>query len=235
MDSLGASERVPTQRILIIEDEENLAEALRYTLEREGYSANAVNNGRAGLETARASRPDLVILDLMLPDLDGMSICKTLRQESDVPLLMLTARSLEEERVAGLDAGADDYVTKPFGMRELIARVRAMLRRQTAAPEQSPLQAGDLKVDLLSHNTWRGEERLELTRREFNLLALFVQNIGRAFSRDEILTQLWGEEWIGDVRTVDVHVRWLREKIEETPGHPKRLTTIRGYGYRFDG
>jgi len=226
---------VPSRRILIIEDEENLAEALRYALEREGYTASAVGNGRTGLEAIRTSRPDLVILDLMLPGLDGMSICKTLRQESDVPILMLTARGVEADRVAGLNAGADDYVTKPFGMRELISRVRAMLRRQTASPPPSSLQADDLKIDLVSHNAWRGEDRLELTRREFNLLVLFVDSKGRAFSRDEILAQLWGEDWIGDIRTVDVHVRWLREKIEDDPGRPKRLTTIRGYGYRFDG
>jgi DNA-binding response OmpR family regulator len=134
-----------------------------------------------------------------------------------------------------LDAGADDYVTKPFGMRELIARVRAMLRRQTTSLERTTIESGDIKVDLVSHNVWRLERKLDLTRREFNLLALFVQNRGRAFSRDEILAQLWGEAWIGDVRTVDVHVRWLREKIEDDPSHPTRLTTIRGFGYRFDG
>ena len=226
---------VATQRILIIEDEENLAEALRYTLEREGYEASAVGNGQLGLEAARSTQPDLIILDLMLPDLDGLSICKALRKDSDVPILMLTARGLEDERVAGLDAGADDYVTKPFGMRELIARVRAMLRRQISSPAKTTIEEGDLRIDLVSHTVWRSERMLDLTRREFNLLALFVQNRGRAFSRDEILAQLWGEEWIGDVRTVDVHVRWLREKIENDPGHPTRLTTIRGFGYRFDG
>ena len=224
------------QQILIIEDEENLAEALRYALEREGYSATAIGDGRDGLETARASHPDLVILDLMLPRLDGIAVCRALRDEkNEVPVLMLTARGLEEERVSGLDAGADDYVTKPFSMRELIARVRALLRRQSTAPEPLLLRSGDLQVDLISHTAWRGENKLKLTRREFNLFGLFMQNPGRAFSRDEILEQLWGGEWVGDLRTVDVHIRWLREKIEDDPGHPIRLTTIRGYGYRFDG
>ncbi len=226
---------MPNQRILIIEDEENLAEALRYTFDKEGYEVQAVNNGRVGLEVARASRPDLVILDFMLPDLDGIAICKALRREGDMPILMLTARGSEADRVAGLDAGADDYVTKPFGMRELLARVRAMLRRQSLPAEPTVLDCGDLHINLAAHTASMAGRELDLTRREFNLLRLFAQNRGKAFTREDILQELWGTDWVGDVRTVDVHVRWLREKIEENASLPRMFITIRGLGYRFDG
>lgn len=226
---------MPNQRILIIEDEENLAEALRYTFDKEGYEVQVVHNGKVGLEVARASRPDLVILDFMLPDLDGLAICKALRREGDMPILMLTARGSEEDQVAGLDAGADDYVTKPFGMRELLARVRAMLRRQGPPADSTVLDCGDLRINLAAHTASMAGRELELTRREFNLLRLFAQNRGKAFTRENILQELWGTDWVGDVRTVDVHVRWLREKIEENASLPRMLITIRGLGYRFDG
>lgn len=224
--------------VLVVEDEENLVEALRYNLEHEGYDVLTAPDGGSGLETARAALPDLVILDVMLPNLDGLEVCRILRRETDVPILMLTAKGEEIDRVVGLEIGADDYVTKPFSMRELMARVRAMLRRprETAASRMAePLRSGALAVDVDAHQASLNGEELRLKPREFDLLALFMRNSGRAFTRDQILEQLWGHDYIGDVRTVDVHVRWLREKIEADPSTPARIITIRGVGYRFEG
>ena len=224
--------------VLVVEDEENLVEALRYNLEHEGYDVLTAPDGGSGLETARAALPDLVILDVMLPNLDGLEVCRILRRETDVPILMLTAKGEEIDRVVGLEIGADDYVTKPFSMRELMARVRAMLRRprKTAASRMAePLRSGSLAVDVDAHQASLNGEELRLKPREFDLLVLFMRNPGRAFTRDQILEQLWGHDYIGDVRTVDVHVRWLREKIEADPSTPARIITIRGVGYRFEG
>lgn len=224
--------------VLVVEDEENLVEALRYNLEHEGYDVLTAPDGGSGLETARAALPDLVILDVMLPNLDGIEVCRILRRETDVPILMLTAKGEEIDRVVGLEIGADDYVTKPFSMRELMARVRAMLRRprKTASARMAePLRSGSLAVDVDAHQASLNGEELRLKPREFDLLALFIRNPGRAFTRDQILEQLWGHDYIGDVRTVDVHVRWLREKIEADPSTPARIITIRGVGYRFEG
>ncbi len=224
--------------VLVVEDEENLVEALRYNLEHEGYDVLTAPDGGSGLETARAALPDLVILDVMLPNLDGIEVCRILRRETDVPILMLTAKGEEIDRVVGLEIGADDYVTKPFSMRELMARVRAMLRRprKTASARMAePLRSGSLAVDVDAHQASLNGEELRLKPREFDLLALFMRNPGRAFTRDQILEQLWGHDYIGDVRTVDVHVRWLREKIEADPSTPARIITIRGVGYRFEG
>ena len=224
--------------VLVVEDEENLVEALRYNLEHEGYDVLTAPDGGSGLETARAALPDLVILDVMLPNLDGLEVCRILRRETDVPILMLTAKGEEIDRVVGLEIGADDYVTKPFSMRELMARVRAMLRRprKTASARMAePLRSGSLAVDVDAHQASLNGEELRLKPREFDLLALFMRNPGRAFTRDQVLEQLWGHDYIGDVRTVDVHVRWLREKIEADPSTPARIITIRGVGYRFEG
>lgn len=224
--------------VLVVEDEENLVEALRYNLEHEGYEVLTAPDGGSGLETARAALPDLVILDVMLPNLDGLEVCRILRRETDVPILMLTAKGEEIDRVVGLEIGADDYVTKPFSMRELMARVRAMLRRprKTASARMAePLRSGTLAVDVDAHQASLNGEELRLKPREFDLLTLFMRNSGRAFTRDQILEQLWGHDYIGDVRTVDVHVRWLREKIEADPSAPARIITIRGVGYRFEG
>ena len=224
--------------VLVVEDEENLVEALRYNLEHEGYAVLTAQDGGTGLETARTALPDLIILDVMLPNLDGLEVCRILRRESDVPILMLTAKGEEIDRVVGLEIGADDYVTKPFSMREVMARVRAMLRRprKTASSRMAePLRSGSLSVDVDAHQASLNDEELRLKPREFELLALFMRNPGRAFTRDQILEQLWGYDYIGDVRTVDVHVRWLREKIESDPSTPARIITIRGVGYRFEG
>ena len=224
--------------VLVVEDEENLIEAIRYNLEHEGYRVLTAPDGGSGLETARAATPDLVILDVMLPNMDGLEVCRILRRETDVPILMLTAKGEEIDRVVGLELGADDYVTKPFSMRELMARVRAMLRRprkSAAARMAEPLRSGSLAVDVEAHQASLNGEELRLKPREFGLLALFMRNPGRAFTRDQILEQLWGHDYIGETRTVDVHVRWLREKIEADPSTPARIITIRGVGYRFEG
>ena len=228
--------------VLVVEDEENLLEALRYNLEREGYAVNTAIDGEQALLSARDSAPDLVILDVMLPQLDGFEICRILRRRSDVPILMLTARGEEIDRVVGLELGADDYVTKPFSIRELMARVRNLLRRSHRAPsatdDASPadiLRSGDLEIDSVSHIVRLNGDLLELKPREFDLLALLAKNKARAFTRDQILERLWGHDYYGDSRTVDVHIRWLREKIEPQPSKPVRIVTIRGVGYRFDG
>ncbi len=231
---------LPEYKVLVIEDEENLLEAVKYNLDREGYSAITATDGEEGLECARDASPDLIILDVMLPKLDGLEVCRILRRETNVPILMLTAKGEEVDRVVGLELGADDYVTKPFSMRELLARVRAMLRRSGMASEAAPaanatlLKAGDIEIDLTGHIARIGGTPLDLKPREFDLLALLVSNKGRAFTRDQILERLWGYDYIGDSRTVDVHIRWLREKIEAYPGSPRRIITIRGVGYRFE-
>ena len=224
--------------VLVVEDEENLLEALKYNLEREGYVVLTAEDGAAGLETARAASPDLVVLDVMLPEMDGLEVCRILRRENDVPILMLTAKGEEIDRVVGLELGADDYVAKPFSMRELMARVRAMLRRPRQSAERrssGPLRSGGLEVDVEAHQATLNGQELKLKPREFDLLSLFMRSRGRAYTRNEILSQLWGHDYIGDIRTVDVHVRWLREKIEADPASPARIITIRGHGYRFEG
>ena len=225
--------------VLLVEDEENLVQAIRYNLDQEGYDVLTAQDGVTGLEKAQGEAPDLVILDIMLPGMDGLEVCKAIRKDSDVPILMLTAKGEEIDRVVGLEIGADDYVTKPFSMRELMARVRALLRRPRAnvasAEDDELLRSGDLEIDLAGHSVRQGVATLSLKPREYDLLALFVGNSGRAFTRDQILERLWGYDFVGDVRTVDVHVRWLREKIEEEPSKPRRIVTVRGIGYRFEG
>lgn len=227
--------------VLVIEDEENLQEALKYNLEREGYDVLTASDGERGLGMAREKRPDLVILDIMLPLLDGLEVCRILRREHDTPIIMLTAKGEEVDRVVGLELGADDYITKPFSMRELLARLRSVLRRtrnqsrEDTLPSSELLTSGDLQVDLAGHTVRLGDKELELKPREFDLLALLVANKGRAFTRDQILERLWGQDYIGDTRTVDVHIRWIRQKLETVPGSPNRIVTIRGVGYRFQG
>jgi DNA-binding response OmpR family regulator len=230
-----------TTKVLVVEDEVNLLEAVKYNLEREGFTVLTAADGQQGWELARAAEPDLVILDIMLPKLDGLELCRMLRKQSDVPVLMLTAKTQEVDRVVGLEVGADDYVSKPFSMRELMARVRALLRRARTAPkradgaERESVVSGDLEVDSASHVAKLGGQPLELKPREFQLLALLMSNRGRVLTRDQILERLWGHDYIGDSRTVDVHIRWLREKIEADPAAPKRIATVRGVGYRFEG
>ena len=225
----------PARTVLVVDDEPTLVAALKYNLEREGYRVLTAADGGAALEVARSRRPDLLVLDLMLPVMDGLEVCRALRREMSVPILMLTAKGEEIDKVVGLEIGADDYVTKPFGMRELLARVRALLRRAEPTAETEVLATGDLEIDLKRREARRDGRPLELKPKELELLLYFVRNRGRAFTREQLLRDVWGYDFLGDSRTVDVHIRWLRQKIEAEPAKPVRLITVRGVGYRFEG
>jgi DNA-binding response OmpR family regulator len=232
-------------RLLVVEDDLILLETLEYNLEAEGYRVLTASDGLAALETARKEQPALVVLDVMLPGLDGFEVCRILRRETAVPILMLTARAGETDRVVGLEVGADDYLTKPFSMREFLARVKALLRRVRLDREQlggegAPRAAdrlvfGDLTIDLDRHEVLAGGAPLHLKPKEFELLLFLARHKGMALSRDLILDRVWGWDYGGGTRTVDVHVRWLREKIEPDPADPKRIATVRGVGYCFEG
>ncbi len=235
-----------TETVLVVEDETALRETLAYNLKKEGYEVEAVGDGRLALESARRSRPDLIVLDLMLPELDGFEVTRILRREMNTPILMLTARDDEIDRVVGLEVGADDYLTKPFSMRELMARVKAQLRRarliederQKRAPEsaaQDVLTFGNLAVNRTRREVTLDGKPLQLKPQEYQLLLFFAEHRGQMLSREFILERVWGWDFIGDSRTVDVHVRWLRQKIEADAGNPVRIITVRGGGYRFEG
>ena len=224
-------------RVLIIEDDPTVAEVVGRYLQREGYAVGVESDGAAGLARALAEPPDLVVLDLMLPGLSGLEVCRRLREQAPVPVIMLTARSGEVDRVTGLEIGADDYVAKPFSPRELTARVKAVLRRAAgASPASAPaetLRAGDIEVDTATHEVRRSGRVLELTAKEFDLLAHMMRHPRRAFRREELLGHVWGYEY-GDTSTVTVHVSRLREKIEPDPARPRYVCTVRGVGYRFE-
>ena len=232
---------MPRETVLIIEDDDNLQEALRYRLEQDGYAVHSAMDGEEGLDLARDVEPDLIILDIMMPVLDGLEVCRIIRQETTAAIIILTARGEEVDRVVGLELGADDYVVKPFSTRELLARIKAVRRRVRPGADGLPaagaaaLTAGDLHVNLVSHAATLGEEKLALKPKEFSLLSLLMSNRNRVFTRDQILERIWGLDWVGDNRTVDVHVRRLREKIETDPSEPTRIVTVRGVGYRFEG
>jgi DNA-binding response OmpR family regulator len=231
--------------VLIVEDETALRETLAYNLERQDYQVMAVGDGKAALEAARRLHPDLILLDLMLPGLDGIEVCRILRQEMNIPILMLTARDDEIDRVIGLEIGADDYITKPFSMRELMARVKSHLRRERliraeayTAQEVSPkevLQFGNLALDLTRREVRLDQLPIALKPKELELLIFLARHRCQALTRDYLLQQVWGWEFSGGTRTVDVHIRWLREKIEQDPANPVRIITVRGAGYRFEG
>lgn len=234
------------EKILIVEDEKVLQETLAYNLTHEGYETTVAGDGNTAIDKAHEIRPDLILLDIMLPGKDGFEVCRILRQEMNTPILMLTARDDEIDRVVGLEVGADDYMTKPFSMRELMARVKAMLRRVRLIREEVQtsekivsaselLQFGNLFIDLKRREANLNGNVLELKPKEYDLLLYFFQHPARALSRDTLLEQVWGWDFTGDSRTVDVHIRWLREKIEIEPSNPKRLVTVRGSGYRFEG
>ena len=222
-------------KILLVEDDAMLRETLAYNLTKSGYVVFTAADGVTALEMAKETEPDLVLLDLMLPELDGLSVCRALREQRNVPIIMLTARTGEVDKIVGLDAGADDYVTKPFSLGELLARVRAALRRAPQAIVSDKLISGDLSLDLISRRAMLGDRELPLSPKEFSLLAELMRNRGAVLSRDLLLTRVWGFDYYGDARTVDVHIRWLREKIEADPSHPERIQTVRGIGYRFEG
>ena len=223
--------------LLLVEDDETIAEPLIFGLQDAGFRVLHSTDGKEGIALARSASPDLILLDVMLPGMDGFSVCRVLRRESTIPILMLTARGQEMDRVMGLELGADDYIVKPFSFRELLARVRATLRRRDldrgTKDQHSRLTVGELVLDQTARQVWRREQLLELTQREFDLLQVLMSHIGKAVSRQDLLDRVWGENWIGDVRTLDVHIRWLREKVEDDPSTPHYIETVRGYGYRF--
>jgi DNA-binding response OmpR family regulator len=225
--------------ILIVEDEDNVRETLAYNLAQEGHAVLTAADGEEGLALIRDEQPDLVVLDIMLPRLDGLSVCRLVRKDPEVahiPIIMLTARGTQGDQMVGLDSGADDYIVKPFGLDVFLARVRAVLRRapgRVAAHRE--LVSGDLRVDLSAHRVYRGGVEIKLSHKELDLLTELMHNQGAVLSRDLILARVWGYDYYGDRRTVDVHVRWLREKIEDDPSDPQRIVTVRGVGYRFEG
>jgi DNA-binding response OmpR family regulator len=236
------------ETILVVEDEPSLQETLVYNLEKQGYTVEAAGDGHAALEAARRMKPDLILLDIMLPELDGFEVCKILRREMTTPILMLTARDDEIDRVVGLEVGADDYLTKPFSMRELLARVKAQLRRTQLVrdelekvkrtdkgPVLSTLTFGELVVNQTRREVSLGGKVLLLKPQEYDLLLFFAEHKGQMLTREFILERVWGWDYIGDSRTVDVHVRWLRQKIEKDAANPERIVTVRGGGYRFEG
>jgi two-component system alkaline phosphatase synthesis response regulator PhoP len=229
-------------RILIVDDEITLQTTLKAYLEREGYDVQTAGDGYAALECAARFQPDLIILDVMLPGLDGLTILQKVRQSSDVYVLMLTARAEEVDRVLGLTLGADDYLTKPFSPRELVARVQAILRRgrtpsalNTPEPVPALLQWHRLRLDTAAHRVWKGTREVELTPIEYALLLTLVRHAGHVLSRDQLIEQVWGYDYYGDERVIDVHIRRLRRKIEDDPDTPTMISTVRGAGYRFDG
>lgn len=224
--------------ILVVDDEPTITEPLKYTLRKEGYRVLVAHEGEEGLRLARQAQPDVVVLDLMLPRLNGWEVCRILRAESTVPIVMLTARGEELDRVLGLELGADDYVVKPFSARELLARINAILRRREMdawAEPQLPARvvAGRLVLDDERHEVLRDGQPVELRLKEYELLRALMQRAGKTVTRSELLDLVWGENWIGDLRTLDVHVRRLREKIEDDPSRPAYIQTVRGVGYRF--
>ena len=234
------------ETILVVEDELALRDTLTYNLKKDGFTVEAVGDGRSALDSARKFKPDLILLDIMLPELDGFEVARILRKEMTTPILMLTARDDEIDRVVGLEMGADDYLTKPFSMRELMARVKAQLRRsrilreelakvEPAQKQQEKLKFGNLVINLTRREVTLDDQAIQLKPQEYELLVFFAEHKGQMLSREFILERVWGWDFIGDSRTVDVHVRWLRQKIEEDASEPKRIITVRGGGYRFEG
>ncbi|HKV46419.1 MAG TPA: response regulator transcription factor [bacterium] len=230
------AENQPGGRILIVDDEPHIVELVRYNLAHEGFEVSVAYDGHEALQKAKAETPDLVILDLMLPYVDGLEVCRHIRRESSVPILMLTAKDGEQERVVGLELGADDYVTKPFSPRELVARVRAILRRtarEVERPGSTPLSIGGLALDPTTHEVRLRERVVDLTTKEFDLLQLLMGHPNRVFTRDFLLEHIWGYDYFGSTRTVDMHISRLREKIEDDPNTPTYITTVRGVGYKL--
>lgn len=226
------------ERILVVDDEAHILELLKYNLEKNGYHVIEAFNGKGALDAAEHMNIDLIILDLMLPDMDGLEVCKKLKRKKNtmsIPIIMLTAKSEEFDKVLGLELGADDYVTKPFSIRELIARVKVVLRRPQAAAEYSDIiKTGSLTIDSSKHEVLKNGVKVELTLKEFELLLLLINNRGKVLTREMLLDTVWGYEYFGGTRTVDVHIRHLRQKIEDDDSNPKYIETVRGIGYRFN-
>jgi two-component system OmpR family response regulator len=229
--------------ILVVEDDSTLRELLKYNLQKEGYSVLTAKDGGEALEMFDKNTPHLVILDVMLPVMSGIEVCRIIRGKSQAPIIMLTAKTKEIDKVVGLELGADDYVTKPFSMRELIARIKSILRRAEArkspvavtAEMHEVLKAGDVSIDLIKHIVLKMGDEVELNPKEFELLAFLMRNRGQVISREQILRKVWGYDFIGNDRTVDVHIRWIRQKLEADPHNPGYIITVRGYGYKYAG
>ena len=224
-------------RILVVEDEQSFSDALSYMLRKEGFEVAVAGNGPDGLTEFDKAGADLVLLDLMLPGLSGLEVCRQLRQRSEVPVIMLTAKDAEVDKVVGLEIGADDYVTKPFSARELLARIRAVLRRRGGEPEETAtaiLEAGPVRMDVDRHIVSVNGDAVALPLKEFELLEFLLRNSGRVLTRSQLIDRVWGSDYVGDTKTLDVHVKRLRAKIEPDPGRPQHLLTVRGLGYKFE-
>ncbi|RME40400.1 MAG: DNA-binding response regulator [Caldilineae bacterium] len=225
-----------SKTILLVDDDRLIIETLTYSLQKEGYHTIATGDGLEAVRLEQEEHPDLVVLDIMLPSLDGWEVCRRIRQHSAVPIIMLTARDEEFDRVLGLEMGADDYLPKPFSFRELLARIRATLRRVEYERQPLPGQIitiGDVRVDQTAHQAYKKDTPLTMTQKEYDLLLTLMSRAGQVVSRAELLDKVWGVDWLGDTRTLDVHIRWVREKIEDNPGKPRYIQTVRGVGYRF--
>lgn len=223
-------------RILLVEDEESFSDPLSYLLRREGYEVSVAETGPAAIADFDKQGADLVLLDLMLPGLSGSDVCRQLRSRSSVPIIMLTAKDSEIDKVVGLEIGADDYVTKPYSSRELLARIKAVLRRGAEPEELMPatIQAGPVRMDVDRHTVIVGGEAMSLPLKEFELLEMLLRNAGRVLTRMQLIDRIWGSDYVGDTKTLDVHVKRLRSKIEPDPGNPKYIVTVRGLGYKFE-
>ncbi|WP_163194050.1 response regulator transcription factor [Clostridium thermarum] len=228
---------MPEEKILVVDDEANILELIRFNLENNGYKVLTAQNGAEALKIAKTEQPSLMLLDLMLPGMDGYDVCKEIRRDkqmSQIPIIMITAKGEEIDKILGLELGADDYITKPFSIRELMARVKAVLRRTSLQPNDDSYKFGNITVDFQKHEILKNGEKLELTLKEFELLEILIKNKGHVMTRDFLLDKIWGYEYIGETRTVDVHIRHLRQKIEEDDKNPVYIETIRGIGYRFN-
>lgn len=231
-------------KVLLVEDDTSLLEVIKYNLNKDGYHVLTAEDGETAVEKALKEEPDLIILDIMLPKMDGLEVCRTLRKDTNAPIIMLTAKAEEIDKVVGLEMGADDYMTKPFGMRELLSRVKAALRRSGMAKKapkdnetetKNIISAGSISVDTARHKVFFEGNEVNLSPREFKLIVFLMKNSGQVFSRDYIIEKVWGYDYPGDIQTIDVHIRWLRKKLEKNPSEPKHLITVRGVGYKFEG
>ncbi len=225
------------EKILVVDDEEHIQELIKFNLEKNGYKVICVDNGIDAIKLAKEQLPQLMLLDLMLPGMDGLDVCKEIRKDSNMsnmPIIMITAKGEEIDKIIGLELGADDYITKPFSVRELVARIKAILRRTTTQVVEKTFKAGNLAIDFSKHEVFKSEIKVDLTLKEFELLEILIKNKGRVMTRDFLLDKIWGYEYVGETRTVDVHIRHLRQKIEEDDKNPTYIQTIRGIGYRFN-
>ena len=223
-------------RVLVVEDEKNLREPLVYLLQKEGYDVIEAEDGNSAIDTFRSLGADIILLDLMLPGLSGNEVCRTIRGESQVPIIMVTAKDTEIDKVVGLEIGADDYVTKPYSTRELLARMKAVLRRGAEPPviEHGILRAGPVEMDIERHIVSVNGQKIQMPLKEFELLELLMENVNRVLTRGQIIDRVWGSNYFGDTKTLDVHVKRIRSKIEDDPARPRHLVTVRGLGYKFE-